>query len=833
MHKKLLITLMVSVLVLALLIARAFQKDYLFFNDGQVVEAKNVRIVEDGVTYKSGNDLMFADKSELCRVIAGPPKNVKDAAFRIYGYVKTIRLAYPENRNQLSLTDLLKTLHGRTSSQLLLILVLVLCLTLLFYRRRLRKMNRHAETPSVEAEKDPVTEEKRQTPVGTQDVERFFLDLFRLQLGAPRQAQRKLERLTGPSAGREKTYKLFIRNRGEWRSRGMSISPLGEDIGSNSQCYYVIFDTHMVVKIPARPVKDFSDYIQRIRYEGQIVAKLAPWECIIPNISVIMHMIRAFPEDSHLSEKMLEKKYLRLLDSSPQYREALKIGGRFSFFMNLSRHYFLSHVLHSLHTLKDQTCEVITSDADLILDCNGFENKYGQKNAWICFELQKLFIQFNTGLNQLELQTGELISADEQQRKDWLFSYLAGQDTTLYLTQLNDEVITQINELLKQTTDKATQIVSSYKTLASAYAQTRLFSRNKPEIEGISANVLLLLSWLGKNSVAIRDLKPDNLFVAGNPENYPQFLASAKDYTIGLIDLETAVDYRPGGSLPTAQPPLGGTPAYATPSHFFSNDILMDFYQDLPLILHLQDWYAVAAIIYEGITGKRLFRQTTAQISELLKHVNERIEQDLPLQDIYREKSRLFWQDAIAEFEMRTHDNEKWLASVQVDWPESMLEPFQNYLTKEIRMTEDLFNAHIEAEPVFEKEFPGGLLAGSSHEQICRLVEIYKGTDNQPLPKNAPADLPSKLENLAGLKKRAEHLLELTKLADSPSRSMPARDLLELMFGVVFRAMYPEDWETLSLAACRTETLSGMIASACNSQATLKAKDADTVKVSS
>ena len=43
----------------------------------------------------------------------------------------------------------------------------------------------------------------------------------------------------------------------DWAKRRMTIGPLGEESGSKSKCYYVIYDIHMVVKIPVRPIARF------------------------------------------------------------------------------------------------------------------------------------------------------------------------------------------------------------------------------------------------------------------------------------------------------------------------------------------------------------------------------------------------------------------------------------------------------------------------------------------------------------------------------------------------------------------------------------------------
>ncbi|MBI4738866.1 hypothetical protein HY772_04855 [Candidatus Woesearchaeota archaeon] len=133
-----------------------------------------------------------------------------------------------------------------------------------------------------------------------------------------------------------------------------------------------------------------------------------------------------------------------------------------------------------------------------------------------------------------------------------------------------------------------------------------MFARNKNQLTSIIINMLELLAWLAERQVAMRDLKPDNLLVAGERSQYPRFLLHPDQFSIGLIDVETAVYYGmdEGG---VKQPQLGGTPFYATPSHLIKNDWLKEIFGDLPAVLHLQDWQATVAIIYKVVTGLTLF----------------------------------------------------------------------------------------------------------------------------------------------------------------------------------------------------------------------------------
>ncbi|NIV98310.1 hypothetical protein GWN26_03825, partial [Candidatus Saccharibacteria bacterium] len=158
----------------------------------------------------------------------------------------------------------------------------------------------------------------------------------------------KTKALMDNASGSITVYELRIKHRGEWMRRRMSIGPLGEEAGSKSKCYYVIYDVHLVVKIPVNPISEFEFYNQSIEKEGQIVEKLAPKECIVPRVSTIMSMIHKLPDSANLPVDRLEEKYVSWLRRKAKYQKYLKIKNTFVFFMDFSKYYFLSHIIDNL-----------------------------------------------------------------------------------------------------------------------------------------------------------------------------------------------------------------------------------------------------------------------------------------------------------------------------------------------------------------------------------------------------------------------------------------------------------------------------------------------------
>jgi serine/threonine protein kinase len=777
MDKKLIVCLLLVAVAIgcALFIKSASNKSYLILKSGGSIEVDDAWADGDAVLYEKNGEVLVIEKQEAWNILVGPLEGPKDLILRIY-YHTIDRITVMG----IHALPWLKNAAGQAGFWITVVLSATVCWAGLFAFKRGKKKDNTSIAPTAVTVTDPAGPGFRLA--GISDIEEFFLTMYKLQLDAPLNAPAKIVRTPGQRSGAGHVYTLSVKIKGEWKSRAVTIGPLGETTGSKSQCFYVIFDTHMVVKIPAEPIRDFSDYIQRVRYEGQIVGKLSPRECIIPSISVILNKIISLPGTHNLPADQLEEKYIAFLGSSPRYQRYLKIGGEFAFFMNLSKYYFLSHVMDSLHKIKDQILSTITADAGLILDCQEFGNKYGSKNIWVCFELQKLFSLFDTGIKKLAAQSGALVTADDGQKKDWMFSHLAWQDISTQQRSIPGQLLSGIDVLLQKLMTKESKTVTAYRKLAKGYAYHRSYNRNKPVIEGIITNLLALLAWLGKNNVAMRDLKPDNLLVAGDPENYPLFLSSAREYAIGLIDLETAVDYNPTKNRDPEQPQLGGTPAYATPSHFFQNEILHEMHQDLPLILNTQDWHAITCIIYEVVTGKRLFERTAGQIAALVRHIQQDSPEESTLPSTYKKVSRMFWKSAIAEFEAKTSENERRLNSMDVFVPESMKRQFEAHLQK--KRDKD------------QKEIP-----------VVPVKPSARSVDSE--------------EDLSKTDKRSEHLLKLIALVDNPRARIPVKDLIELMFNLVLNTMYPAGWTALSEGNSQSETDGPFYSEGGNQDATL------------
>ena len=424
----------------------------------------------------------------------------------------------------------------------------------------------------------------------------FFLNLYRYQMRADRRPAEYRCLEPAQRSGAEAIYELRIKQEDGWRSRRMSIGPLAEESGSKSRCFKVIFDELLVVKLPPKPIADFEDYLRHLRREQDIAARLSPEvTCITPTVSAILRKLPDFAAQTNQSPAEFEEVCLRQLRGMPGYQRHLKIGGQFAFFMNLSQNAFLGSVIGTMHDLRNQLSEELATQGDLLDNPVRFEEVYGRDNLNVFFDLQEVLAIFESEVGTLLSERGAAEEIPVFRRRHWFLRALADRPAEPTTDGLSAELADEIDQILQSVLESHQTVVSRYRSAIRVHVFYRLLGQNRTAMAGLVANLLELLSILREKGVAMRDLKPDNVFLAGDVSVSPALLASPRDYAIGLIDFETAVDFQPpdGG---VSQPMLAGTPSYATPSHLFRNDLLASLFGDLGRVLHLQDWQAVSKI---------------------------------------------------------------------------------------------------------------------------------------------------------------------------------------------------------------------------------------------
>ncbi|RLC11457.1 MAG: hypothetical protein DRI57_18900, partial [Deltaproteobacteria bacterium] len=473
------------------------------------------------------------------------------------------------------------------------------------------------------------------------NIVNFCLNIYKLQLEVPRSVPSRIVPVAPQSDDADAVYELHVKRDAKWSSRRMAIAKLGGESGSKSKCFKVIYDDMLVIKIPPSPIKDFSEYISSIRAESRIAVRLAPKiEFVAPGVTALMRKIRNFPKSADISPSELEKKYVRWLEQNRAFQNYLKIDDTFVFFMDLSKHSFLSYVVDRMHDkgmLRGKIREEIAESISLLWDILGFEGKYGPENLSICFDMNKVYSDYATSISVLLRRYALSVSAYERQK--WFSIYLAEKKVKKEEYIASPGFVTDLNRMLGKIVRESEEEVAAYRRTVWDYVSQKTFSQNKPKLSGLLTNILRLLASLNESGIAIRDLKPDNLFVVGNTE------LSAEDYSLGLIDFETAVEFKRKGSdlkgQMIEQPLLGGTPSYAPPSHLFKNEVLISIFGELPRILHFQDWHAALGTIYNVITGDWLFENTRRYLSRIPLAMRQAAKKKKPATKVFRKSSQV------------------------------------------------------------------------------------------------------------------------------------------------------------------------------------------------
>ena len=772
------------VTVVGLLAMTALTVDLVELDDGRIVAADALSVEGDRVFCRNGEARQAYARKRVRRMADGLPDGIDEIRLRLdYLAGQWVLLSgIGAGSWKQSIKALPSALAARGESAALALggLLGIGVLVVVGWRRCLRgRRPQPAETPDTQC---GASERVCPRLAGLAEVQNHFLELYRCQLGAEPQAEARIEALEPAGSGRGRSYRLKIFHNGEWRERRMTVSPLGEGTSSRSQCFYVIFDTHLVVKIPPVPINDFFDYRQRLHNEARIASQFGQRPCIIPNVTAILSRIHRF-DSLEADPERLEAHYLQWLAANPVHQRHLKIAGAYAFFMDLSRYQFLGQVLAKLAEATGRLDDVVFEDAELMDHPQRFEEKYGAANGQLGFELQTLFAVFEGRLRGYLADHGGPVTARE--KKGWLLAHLAGvplpadRDPQAVPAALR-------NRLLADLLVDHGLTGAAYRRLATAEAQRRAFRKGRVYMTALATNMLDLLAWLGMHRVAMRDLKPDNLLVAGDPKQYPHFLLAADRFVIGLIDVETAVAYLPDDQPGCAQPQLGGTPSYATPSHLFPNEVIASRCGDLRRVLHFQDWYAVTGIIFEIITGRRLFAQTGLLFPGLICTIRQAADEGTSPGALFSRFSHQFWPAARAELEGAMAGAAPWLEAVSVVLPERL----QDELLAQVRGRQAALDRQVD-ELIASQDVIGDPnqrrdLAKSRLAVVQRLMARYQGQSSP-----AARRLLALLQALVHLKQAQAESRSLDRvLAQTPAR-ISVKALLPLMFETVAAVMQP------------------------------------------
>jgi serine/threonine protein kinase len=778
---------------------------FVYFIDQEVIVLKDGTIKTVDETWQSGDTIFFEIDNQIDFYDQDEIKTYgkRNLMHFILGIKLTAITKWA--RLESGLNKFLKKNNLPSNINLGIPLILLALLCILFFLLRMKRSIKEIPNDTADQEHKAVSSASKDQLPTSLDIVRFFLRLFKYQIGAEPDAKAEFVPLMSKTSGPNHIYELRVKHMEDWAKRRMTIGPLGEEAGSKSKCYYVIYDVHMVVKVPARPVTDFERFIESIKKEVAIVNKLIPKECIIPKVSVILGLIHTFPYSADIPAERLEEKYINWVRRFTEFQDYLKINSTFVYFMDLSQYYFLGHILEELHDIKRLIAREIFENAEIIFEPAKFKGRYGVENDAI-FELRQIYNQVEADIRNLVDRTGINTNIPIYQFQSWFHTHLAGREVTEDGGGNYPETfIKQLNLLIKKAMQDNAKVIDFYRKTIKNYIYMSSFEQNSAPMAAITINLLDILAWFRQKRVSMRDLKPDNLFVAGDPERYPLFLRSDREFSLGIIDVETAVDFEQSKYTRTKQPLLGGTPFYATPSHFIRNEVLILKYKDLGKILHLQDWHATLVMIYKVITGELLFDQTAKLFGDLrnmMINANKPVNYDSA---IFEEASRMFWHSAVIEFQVKLGEKEKTLKAIEVILPETVKYMFGKVLVKERKSLALAIKESVESQNIFEKEQIREQLMNSSYAKTCQFkAELENNAKRSQNSGGLRTEAITFLHRLADLKALFGQHIYMHKLLSNPEARVTVHDILTFMFNVVLNNMYRPQWKPLFGEAVNT-----------------------------
>jgi serine/threonine protein kinase len=611
----------------------------------------------------------------------------------------------------------------------------------------------------------------------------YFMTLYKLHLGVPRDTPSEIV-VVEPSRQYPKliTYDLLVEYNNGKTSRRVTVGPIAEETGSQSACFFAIYDSKLVIKIPPKPITDFEDYIRCIVRDRKIVATLSPRVCLIPGVSMILDKIYKFPRTNELKGNQREDVYFEWLNYNQEYQRYLKIDGSFAFFMDLSKHMFLSDVLSLFHGLGMKIQEEIIRDPSILDSFEKFEGRYGVENTQIGVDFKDVYKAYDAQACRLMTDASATSSDMLYKMQNWFFSYISGKPLEAADKELSEERVPGLNQLLGRIVEENREVVDRYRVMIADFLRSKRYFQNRRYKEGVVANVIEMLAWLKEKGVAVRDIKPDNLLLAGDMDNYPAFLATPERFSIGLIDFETSVAFQPEKEQEVEQPFLGGTSLYATPLNMFNNNILRTFYKELPRAFYLQDWYSVVAMIYRILTGDSLFPKTSQLFHVAAAKLREAKKANRPAEEVVSEINSMFWKSAVEEFDAKMERKKEALQFLRTTLLGSAREMFLDELVAENQRANQEIRRLIDRQNLFKSKENREQLLAVTPEQLGQLIKkAQEGAAASPSLSQALAQL----KRIQRLKKETLKNRETINRMKTEEEDFSVYELLTLMFNRV------------------------------------------------
>ncbi len=665
-------------------------------------------------------------------------------------------------------------------------------------KKSCEKKASHVEETVLGSMRDPRSEYS-----GKEAVARLFLDMFKLRLDAKTSDAAEFEPLDPFAGSKSSRYELRVSVGERWQSRNVTIGELGEFGIGKSRCYHVIYDNQLVVKVPPKTSSSVADYVEGIRRDLAVAERLAPRECLVPSVSIILDKLLPQREAAKFDN---ENQALEWLLSADKYLPFFKIGDRFVYFMNLARHFFLSGVLDEIHDKTGRFYEEAFRDPDIVLTPYRFEDRYGDEK--LGYALHEMYSQFESGADAILAQnrTRSAASVHPFKLRQWFFHFLAGKKMETDREHLPENAVLSLNRLFSNLKKDNSGTVESYRSIVRKTVEKKALSANINQISSICSNVLELLGWLYERRVSIRDLKPENLLLIGPPDDYPEFLKYPGEFHVGLIDVETAVYFGAENDESIPQPLLGGTPLYATPLNFLPNSAIRKYYADLPLMLHLQDWYATIGIVFKVATGECLFKEASGAFPASVEPLETATNQNAISAKAVREIGETFWSRARRELASKLDARKEALAGLEIPVPERTIPVLQMLSLKAAESIEKDLKVLAMDRKLFANKNIQCKIYNSPAEDIPKLGEIWMGTKGANASPESRAHASEIFGNLFRCKRQTERNKSFRSTLEVAPAKITANLLLESLFDMVFVLMHQRVWGVVAETTIDTPT---------------------------
>mgnify|MGYP001825177125 CR=1 FL=1 len=328
MKKKILILICLAALAAAGSFAyqHIYQNQVILLKDKRAIITKEAWVVGDSLFYKTADDIHFINMDLI--------SDVKQRGIFNKGYGIVVIIKHhlaPWKHKSLEIVsqtpEKKRAIKKWTPVLGAVIIGILFCIAIYFLSKKVTGTIKKKKERVGESENPAINERKYE---GQEQIAQFFLSVFKAQKGVEPSAEATFRPVDARRPDSNFIYELRVNCDGDWATRRMTIGPIGEDTGSRSTCYYVIYDDHMVIKISPTPLTDFGRYVKSINRDNRIAKKLFPRECHVPRISGILKKIHPFPEGHKLPIELMEEKYIHLLESNTELQNYLQIGVGFA-----------------------------------------------------------------------------------------------------------------------------------------------------------------------------------------------------------------------------------------------------------------------------------------------------------------------------------------------------------------------------------------------------------------------------------------------------------------------------------------------------------------------